>query len=82
MKSEFRKNNVYSNLEKCMSLIKNDIKKLNKKDKEKTLELYAILSQYKDAVTKMEGSYNSYRDNRNAYRDNFSKTLSLAELEW
>jgi hypothetical protein len=82
MKSELTKNNVYNNLEKCMSLIKNDIKKLNKKDKEKTLELYAILSQYKDAVTKVEGSYNSYRDNRNSYRENFSKTLSLAELEW
>jgi hypothetical protein len=81
MTKELTKNKVYINIETCMNLIRNDIKKLDKKTKENTIKLYAILSQYQTGIINPTGSYRTYLQSRISYKDDFTKTLSLAKLE-
>ncbi|MDR2757097.1 MAG: DUF4339 domain-containing protein, partial [Planctomycetaceae bacterium] len=81
MKNELEKNKVFINIETCMTLIRNDIKKLDKKTKENTIKLYAILSQYQTSIIDPIGSYRTYSQSHISYKDDFTKTLSLAKLE-
>jgi hypothetical protein len=80
--SEYKRQGVYDNVNKCMDLIINDIKPLNKSQKSNTINLYAVLSQYQDAIVNVSGSFNSYQQNMNTFGTDFSKSLSLAKLEW
>lgn len=79
---ELENNKVLSNLEKCMTLIQEDLKSVDKKEKENTLKLYSILSQYQTAVSDSAGSYETYTKSRLSYKDEFAKISALAKLEW
>jgi chaperonin cofactor prefoldin len=79
---ENTKNKVYSNLDKCTTLLEYHIKKLNKKEKENTLKLFAMLSQYRDMVINHDGTYQTFLRNKRSLSNEFSKTLGMAKLEW
>lgn len=82
LNQELRDNKVFVNLDKCTNMIRDDVKKLDKKDKENTIKLYAVLAQYQGAITDVAGSYRTYSQSRLNYKDEFAKVLSLAKLEW
>ena len=74
--------NLRHNLEQMMVSVKESIRTLDRTKYESTVKLYAVLSQYEKAVASPSGSYRSYAENRRNYREEFTRTMSLAELEW
>ena len=70
------------NLEQMLFSIRESIRPLDRARYANTVKLYSILAQYHEAVTNPSGSYNSYTNNRRTLRDEFTRTMSLAELEW
>jgi hypothetical protein len=82
LKTELARKGVPDNIEKCMALIRADIRTLNKNEKQNTLNLYAVLSQYQDIIANISGSYRSFAQTRQSLSSDFAKTLSLAKLEW
>jgi hypothetical protein len=79
---EHERKKVYENLENSMSLIRAEIRKLDRNKYQSTVELYAILSQYQELVTSISGSYRSFSQYKQEYKSNFSRSLSLAKIEW
>ncbi len=78
----YTSNNCYNNLEQIMAAITARVKTLNKEKYANTIKLYSILSKYKKSVTAPSGSLKAYTENMAAYQEEFTQTMSLAELEW
>jgi hypothetical protein len=70
------------NLGQMMLSVESSVRKLNKTKYKDTIELYVILSSYKEAVNNPSGTYMSYTANIRSYREEFTRTMSRAKLEW
>lgn len=78
----YETNGAYHNLEQIMTTITARVKTLNKEKYANTIKLYSLLSKYQKSTTAPSGSLKSYSENIAAYQEEFTQTMSLAELEW
>jgi hypothetical protein len=81
IKNEFERTGVTNNIEKCMDLIRQEIIQLDRVKKPDTINLYAILSQYQEAIISPTGSLSNYAQTINTYNSDFSKSLTLAKIK-
>ncbi len=80
--SMYESNFAYHNMEQVMETITSRVKPLNKEKYANTIKLFSILSKYKKDTTAPSGTLVDYTNNFAAYQEEFTQTLSLAELEW
>ena len=82
LRSTYTAANLHHNLDQMMSAVRESVRALDRTQYPHTLALFAILSQYHEAVTNPSGSYESYTSNMRNLRNEWTRTMSLAELEW
>ena len=79
---EYTRLQVWSKIDSLMDQLKDNLVGYEQTKYPNTYELYGILSQLSDLAKEPKGSLRTFNTTVNNLRNDFSKTLALAELEF
>ena len=79
---EYTRMQVFSKIDSLKDRLKDNLAGYEKTNYPETYQLYGILSQLSDLAKEPRGSISTFNSTVNNLRNDFSKTLALAELEF
>jgi hypothetical protein len=81
LKFKYERLGVNQNIENCIELVRSEIRTLDKTKYQNTLNLYAVISQFQEAIVNPSGTLSAYSEIKTVLNNDFARYLSLAKLE-